>query len=598
MLRMHRIRIAFRCAAAAAALLLSARPGVGQIVRGTVVEEGGVTPVQGAMVILMGREGVVIRRVLTDAGGGFIAQTDRPGPHTIRVDRIGYESLTTQPFDVPVEGVVRRIEVPIRPVELLGLDVEGARRCSVRAEQGRATARVWEEARKALQAAAWTLSSGTYHYTLLQFERNLDPDGRRLVSEKRQFVRSTAQAPYVSAPIEELTEQGFIRLNEDGTATYFAPDAEAFLSDAFLDAHCMRLDGVRDGMVALEFQPIAGRRVPEIEGTLWIEAATAALRRLEFRYVNLPEGRDRGSADGQVTFGSLPNGTWVVRDWSLRLPMLGMQADRSTMYLLGYVEQGGRVWRVTRPDGTTVLEAVTATVSGTVVDSLEGGPVAGGRIRSAGDPETSGVVLAADGTFMLGGLPPGAQVLQVHHPSLDTLGLGPASFPVEGKEGEIASVRLRLPGVLEMLRAVCADDPVGNDGAAILGRVRGASGPDADAPRAPGASGASGASGAAPTTVRVRLRGSGPVVFSLAPRAAPPRADREEGPQWTMDPEEEGWVTTTLDERGIFLLCGVSSGARLLVQAALADGASGETVVAVGRADDALLVTIPIERGR
>jgi hypothetical protein len=65
-----------------------------------------------------------------------------------------------------------------------------------------------------------------------------------------------------------------------------------------------------------------------------------------------------------------------------------------------------------------------------------------------------------------------------------------------------------------------------------------------------------------------------------------------------MDPEEEGWVTTTLDERGIFLLCGVSSGARLLVQAALADGASGETVVAVGRADDALLVTIPIERGR
>ncbi len=341
----------------------------------------------------------------------------------------------------------------------------------------------------------------------------------------------------------------------------------------------MRLEGVHDGMVALAFQPIAGRRVPDIRGTLWIEAATATLRRLEFQYVNRPEEHERGAADGQVTFGSLPNGAWVVRDWSLRLPMLGRRANRSRTFVLGYLVQGGTVWRVTRPDGTTVLEAATATVSGSVVDSLESGPVGGGRVRSEDDPESAGAPVGGDGRFILAGLPPGEQTVKVHHPSLDTLGLGPASFPVEAKEGEIASVRLRLPGVREMLTAACADDDGGSAGAAILGRVLDGGRPAAGA------------------LVRVRLRGSGPAAFSLLSRAAPLRGDRE-GPLWSTDAQDEGWVATTLDERGIFLLCGVSRGARLLVQVGLGQAASGERIVEVGRSDDALVVTLPIKRGR
>lgn len=576
---MHRIRIASSLAIATAALGVGVWPADAQVVRGTVVEAGTATPIQGAMVILLGDQGQRIRRVLTDESGTFVTQAERPGPHSIRVDRIGYESLTTASFDVPVHGTARRIEVPIRPIELLGLDVEGSRRCAVRAEQGRATARVWEEARKALEAAAWTLSSGRYNYTLLQFERNLAPDGRRQESEKRRFVRSTAQAPYVSAPIGELTDHGFIRENDDGTVTYFAPDAEALLSDPFLDAHCMRLDGVHDGMVALAFEPVAGRRVPDIEGTLWLEAATATLRRLEFRYVNRPDEHRRGSADGQVTFGSLPNGAWVVRDWSMRLPRLGMPANRSRTFILGYVVEGGTVWRVTSPDGTTVLEAATATVSGSVVDSLEDGPVSEGRIRVVDDPEGSGAPFSDDGAFVIAGLPPGPQTLLVHHPSLDTLGLGPASFPVEAKEGQVANVRLRLPAVHDMLLAACTDGDGKRSGAAILGRV------------------VDGGRPAAGAEVRVRLRDSGPVAFSLLPRAAPQRGE-EEGPRWSQDPQDEGWVTTTLDERGIFLLCGVSRGARILVAFGLGPAASGEEFVDVGRSDDAFVVTLRIERGR
>jgi len=552
-----------------------------QIVRGAVVEQGSRTPVEGAMVVLMELDGRVVHRVLTDAEGGFIAEADRPGPHRIRVDRIGYESLTTDLFDVPVQGVRRDLAVPIRPVELTGLDVEGSRRCALPREQGRATARVWEEARKALEAAAWTLSSGTYRYTLLQFVRKLDADGRRVVSERRRFVRSTAQAPYVSAPAEELVRDGFIRENPDGTMTYFAPDAEAFLSDAFLETHCMRVGDVRDGMVGLAFEPVHGRRETEIRGTLWIEAATATLRRLEFRYVNRPADRDLGMADGQVVFGRLPNGTWVVREWSMRVPVFGTLANRARTFVIGYEVQGGVVWRAVDRTGTTLVEATSATVSGTVVDSLGAGTAAGAVVRSTDETEQSAETRTGDaGSFSITGLAPGALVLEVHDPSLDTLGLGPASFPVEAEAGEITTVRLRLPGIGELLGSACGDAAGAEASTAIvLGRVL------------------RGGEAAGGARVRVRWLGGSAEDLDAPTQAVPPRPTAEP-PRWRLDPEDARSLLATLDDRGIFLLCGVPRGSYLVVTASLGAEESGERRIAVSPADDVVMVTIPIERER
>ena len=146
--------------AAALASLLLAEAAHGQIVRGVVVEVGSGTPVEGAMVILQDHAGKPLKRVLTDGNGEFIIDTDRPGPHFIRVDRIGYESLTTEQFAVPVDGTYQRVAVPIHAVELVGIDVSGSRRCEVRPEEGRATARVWEEAeaqrREIAARSGWT----------------------------------------------------------------------------------------------------------------------------------------------------------------------------------------------------------------------------------------------------------------------------------------------------------------------------------------------------------------------------------------------------------------------------------------------------------
>jgi hypothetical protein len=538
---------AFPLAVLAILALVPAPPLHAQIVRGQVVEEGSRNPVEGAMVLLLEVDGTTVHRVLTDATGGFILDADHPGPHVIRVDRIGYESVTADRFDVPVEGTFRLVTVPIRPVELVGLEVEGARRCEVRGEQGRATARAWEEARKALEAAAWTLEAGVYRYTLLNYQRTLSADRRTVVSEDRRFDRGTGQAPYVSVPATQLAERGFITRNADRTLTYFAPDAAAFLSDAFLDTHCMRLESVKDGQIGLAFQPVRGRDLPEIRGTLWLDAATALLKRLDFTYVNLPRDHDMGDAGGEVTFGRLPNGTWIVRDWHIRMPLLTTNPQRTRVVVQGYFVQGGTVWRVNDREGTTVVESATASVSGIVMDSTGTHPLEGATIRGQGEAEVA--VTQGTGTFLVSGLAPGLQTIEVRHPSLDSLQLGPSFFDVEVAAGEVAGTRFRIPGVGEVLADACAGAPdQDRETAVVFGRVRREDAPAMGAP------------------VRVRWLGDDRRGFDITARAAPGGAGSVDM-RWTAEPDDARWLATTLDPRGIFMVCGVPTRSQLRIEA-------------------------------
>ncbi len=556
-----------------------------QIVRGIVVEEGLDAPVEGAMVILMDLDGSTVDRVLTDADGEFIADADHPGPHFIRIDRIGYESLTTERFAVPVTGTYKTVTVPIRPVELMGINVEGSRRCEVRPEEGRSTARVWEEARKALQAAAWTQNSGAYRYTLLQFSRELEADGRRVKNETREFQRTRGQAPYVSAPARELVDSGFVRRNPDRSFTYFAPDAEAFLSDAFLDTHCMRLEEVTDGLIGLGFEPVSGRRVADINGTIWIDAATAQLRRLEFRYQDLPRGLEPSNPRGEVVFGRLPNGTWIVRDWHIRMPLLAwVGRERLRTVRVGYLEEGGIVWRVIDRDGTTVIESATASVAGIVRDSLDAGPVAGVAVRPTGSGAgtTGEVRTGAAGSFMLPGLAPGLQVIELTHASLDTLHLPPPRLSVEAVAGEIVTVPARLPGVGEVLREACGEPgPNAAVGAILFGRVR---------------RGPSSASGAIVRLLwETRLRRG----FESSARAAPPRGGEapEAAPSWAHPEEGSRWLQTTLDDRGIFMLCDVPGGSDIRLEIGEEEDPVEVQVIRVPRNTPVVTVTITLDEG-
>jgi len=547
-----------------------------QIVRGVISDEGSSAPLAGAMVVLLDSDSVVVDRVLSHDDGTFLTKTPHPGFFFIRVDRIGYGSLTTDPFEVPVEGTYREIRVPIRPIRLRGLDVAGARRCEVRPEEGAVTARVWTEAEKALQAAAWTQETGVYRYTLLHYSRQLNRNAEKMIDESRRFRRGSTNAPFVSVPVEELTTRGFVQQHPDSGTVYHAPDAEAFLSDAFLDTHCLGVVRGDEGMIGLRFEPVEGRTLSDIEGTLWLDAESAQLERIEFRYVNLRATREVGEPGGQVEFTRLPNGTWIVREWWIRMPILVLD-ERNRIRRTGYRDEGGVAWRVSNTDGDIVLEASTATVTGIVQDS----------IRSVGVPDAAVLVhdsrerlpVQADGSFLLPGLPGGLHQISVQHRGIDTLGIVGPARTVQTELGEMVHMTLRLPRLGEALVDACGGIPRPRGTAPVFGRVI-----DSE--------------GAAVRDGEVEIRWVAPLgtapnrlAMPMSPAGLPLRL-------WDFREDVYTIGETTTDARGIFVLCDVPFGSPVeaIVRHRTLGTTSTELHVAAGT--DVAIAILQLDEGR
>jgi len=135
--------------------------------------------------------------------------------------------------------------------------------------------------------------------------------------------------------------------------TYYGPDGTVLFSAWFLGAHCFALtrDAEDSTLVGLQFQPSEGRSKPGIEGVLWIDESTLELDRLEYAYVHLPSWVPRGSTGGELQFGQLPEGGWVVRRWWIRAPIEGRPEGSGWSRLAGFQESGGRVVEVVDRDG-------------------------------------------------------------------------------------------------------------------------------------------------------------------------------------------------------------------------------------------------------
>ena len=254
--------------------------------------------------------------------------------------------------------------MPVEPVVLSRLDVSGEPRCEVRPEEGRVTARVWEEARKALAAEAWTREVAGYRYTLRRYQRTLGPYGHVVISETEEMAHDL-DAAFAAVPSETLADMGFVQPMPDSTTRYYAPDAEVLLSDFFLDTHCFATTRDEDSRVGLSFRPIPGRSLPEIRGVLWLNAETFELEELLFDYMNLRSIVERGWAGGKIEVAKLPGGEWIVQRWLMRTPILEVRS-RNRIRRTGYLDTGGITTRVIDPEGKVVLgDSLSHRASGT-----------------------------------------------------------------------------------------------------------------------------------------------------------------------------------------------------------------------------------------
>jgi hypothetical protein len=454
---------------------LHAQQPTQQEVRGAVVEAGRPTPVQGAMVLLLDPQGALHGRVLTARDGSFRIAAPRAGQYQLRVDRIGYAATYSETFALAAgQSLQLTVATDYQPIDLPGLVAEGSRRCEVRPTRGAAAA-VWDEARKALEAATWTAERGYYRFTTTRYVREIADDGRRVQSEQTNVRRDLAAQPFSALDPDTLARRGFVtEVGRD--VNYAAPDAATLVSDAFLDTHCFELerrevDGER--LVGLRFGPVPGRRLPEVTGILWLGELTGRLRTIEYNYVNLPWQISQRDAGGEIHLRGLPNGTWIVAEWRIRMPHIVEERDEAGRFrahrVTGYRDEGGVVNLVAATSGEQVeWDSGLGQIAGVVTDSA-GRPAAGASVRIRG----ADFLAETDrgGRFTFEGVGAGVWSVAASSEAFDRLGLAGAAGEVDVVRDGRHSVQLSLPSVRQAALARCDPSQASDTATILLGRV-------------------------------------------------------------------------------------------------------------------------------
>lgn len=437
------------------------RQGVTGIVRDQSTGFG----IQGAFVALIDADGRRVGGVLTLADGRYLLQVATPGTYRLQAERIGFESAPSEQVRIEPGGVVRLdLTASTQAVELEGIEVDGARRCDL-GREGEATMALWDEATKALAVARWTEVSERFTYELRSWERTLGPRGRRLLDERERRSTHVGRHAYRALEPETLEREGYVSGDLADGFRYYAPDAETLLSDEFLRTHCFR--SVRDGdRLGLEFAPVEGREVPDVEGTLWMAPGTTRLDRLEYQYVNLPDVDEAGvqaMSGGEVRFEELAGGEWIVRWWEIRMPVLvrRMNLGRPPRPVLQVAEvrtQGGEVEEVRLATSSVRLGEPSRSglgrIVGTVADSTQGTPLAGAVVYLSGTSrraESDSV-----GRFALSDLRPGVYTVALQHPRLAQLGIRPPTALIEVAEGTVARADLAIPSLRSLVAEACS----------------------------------------------------------------------------------------------------------------------------------------------
>lgn len=312
-----------------AVVIAHANPAYAQTVGGRVTERAGGTPLPGVYVYLATKAGAVAVGGLTDTQGLFVLRAPVAGQYDLHAEFIGHEPSVIRSLDLESSAPIRRdLQMSVRAINLAAITADVGSRCRSGPPAAPATVDLWNEARTALRVARWTQETGALQFGLVRTRRELDPITLEVLAEETQSRRGYfTRSPYVALPAEQLSQRGYVTRAADGVLDYWAPDAAVLLSDSFLADHCFRIAtpiAAAPDLLGLAFEPVSGRDVPEIEGVLWIDAQTSELRRLDFRYVNLPfaEQTQWDKVGGRVEFTRLENGMWIVGRWHIRMPIL------------------------------------------------------------------------------------------------------------------------------------------------------------------------------------------------------------------------------------------------------------------------------------
>lgn len=434
-----------------------------QVVRGRVTEVNSTAPVAGAVVSLLGEgSDSALVSVLTIGSGEYAVRAPQPGRYRLAVKRIGVKRFVSAAFDL-AGGETRIVDVPIDAVALTLPQVTVSGLCALRPRELARIASLWEEARTALEATQISMRDRMMEAQISRYAGELQPGNLRVMFDWRSDAQVLTEQPFTSMSGDSLSAVGYWRQLPGDSVEYLAPDASALASNAFLRDHCFTLanpPASRRDLVGLAFVPARDRRLPDISGTIWLDARQFELRFIEFSYTKLPIIPNADQVGGEVHFARLSSGAWIVDRWFIRMPQVIVPSDDWPRRQLR--EEGGAVTAA----GMTP-PALHGTIAGVFRDS-SGRPEAGVVIRAIGTHRQA--ISGSDGSYRLDSLPPGGLSIVAHSLGYDALALLAASQRLNVRPGRVERVDFRAPNAAALRLEAC---PLGPTTAYSRPRVRG-----------------------------------------------------------------------------------------------------------------------------
>ncbi|MCA0377749.1 MAG: carboxypeptidase regulatory-like domain-containing protein [Gemmatimonadetes bacterium] len=430
------------------ALPLEARA---QLVRGTVRDRTG-APLGGVVVVLADSVENAVGRALTENDGSYRLTAARAGTVTLRALRVGFVPARSAPFVVGAgETVEQSLTMDGARVQLAAVRVVGKSSCRATAADGEIF-EVWEQALASLSASTITGATRGLTTSTLKIDQALDARGR-VLDQTLAMRTDNVLLPWRALPPDTLRKHGYVWLGRDDALTYNAPGIDVFVAPTFLVDHCVKLAQSKDtSEIGIAFEPAKERfRVAEISGTLWLDRASAALRRAEFTFGTVPGLQPSPvPAGGSMRFARLPSGGVVIEQWELRMPETVRDGASSRARVDRVQTTGGQLIAVRRGSDTLYRRPPVRLV-GEVRDSTSNQLVPGARLRLTGTRATA--VADASGRFAFDDVLPGEYTLAVRTPSLDSI-RAERGQPVLVREGA-PTVVVRVPTARQMAQTLC-----------------------------------------------------------------------------------------------------------------------------------------------
>lgn len=420
-----------------------------QSITGTITDAESRAPVPGVLLTVRDSARAIRTRVLTDQNGSFRVPVTA-GEYHVTAEHIAFTPMTRA---VRVGGQAFQLTWALTPaaIALAEIVVRTERQCQSAEDPG--AARLWYVARTALGAAS---AETTKEFRLRHFRRVLDLSFNQVGNDSMRFEIQRGSHSYRSIPTDSLLRHGFVQ-DHYGMLAFFGPDAELLLSDAFVNSHCFQVERSKEkpGLIGLAFWPHKNQRRPDIEGAMWVDQKTGLLQYVEYQFTGLPQVADKRFASGRVEFEMLPDRSWMVRRWYIRMPHFvnapGVGRVRSV--LGGSVEEGGEVLSL-NANGTS--GGAIGTIIGVVYDSIKKRPLADAAVYLSGTRYATAT--DANGAFLLDSVPPGDHYVTFHATPMSVLPRFNNTLRVRVQPDSVSQISLAIPSERTLMAAHCTTD--------------------------------------------------------------------------------------------------------------------------------------------